>query len=200
MANRLLLSLNHRLFTSNIFEMKRTRREFLSESGKMLAGAGMISAIPALSGSIGKKIAANDKVFVGLIGCNGMGFEDLKSFLRVPGVECAALCDVDQNVLDRRNSDLEKLTGKKAELYSDFRKLIDRKDIDVVIIGTPDHWHCLPLVYACAAGKDIYCEKPLSNSIQDRCQVRSSQLSGISLTESARIRAQRAIFPDSSAI
>jgi predicted dehydrogenase len=96
-----------------------------------------------------------------------MGFEDLRKFLSVPGVECAVLCDVDQSVLDRRNADLEKMSGKKAETEKDFRRVIDRKDIDVVIIGTPDHWHCLPLVYACEAGKDIYCEKPLANSIQE---------------------------------
>ncbi|HLF33147.1 MAG TPA: Gfo/Idh/MocA family oxidoreductase [Cyclobacteriaceae bacterium] len=147
--------------------MNRTRRDFLSKSGKIIAGASLIPTITPFSISAGGKISANEKVIVGLIGCNGMGFEDLKNFLKIPGVECAALCDVDQGVLDRRNADLAKLGGKKAELFNDYRKLIDRKDIDVVIIGSPDHWHCLPLVNSCEAGKDIYCEKPLANSIQE---------------------------------
>ncbi len=115
-------------------------------------------------------IGANDKVRVGLIGCNGMGFEDLSHFLKYPETECVALCDVDQSVLDRRNNDLEKIAGKKADVYKDFRQLLDRKDIDAVIIGTPDHWHCLLMVSACEAGKDVYCEKPVGYSIHE-CEI-----------------------------
>lgn len=112
--------------------------------------------------------AANNQINVGLIGCNGMGFADLKTFLSNPGVECIALCDIDESVLNRRATDVEKIKGKKpANLYKDWRKLIDNKEIDVVIIGTPDHWHCLQMISACEAGKDVYCEKPLGNSIEE---------------------------------
>ena len=148
--------------------MKKTRRAFINDTGKIIAGTGLLSAVP-LSKVTGrnKKISANDKVVVGLIGCNGMGFADLRTFLGQPGVECAALCDVDQNVLERQTAEVEKITNSKPSQYGDFRKLIEQKDIDVVIIGTPDHWHCLPMVTACEAGKDVYCEKPLANSIEE---------------------------------
>jgi predicted dehydrogenase len=97
-----------------------------------------------------------------------MGFADLTAFLGNPQVECIALCDIDESVLNRRAADVEKIRGKKpANLYKDWRKLIENKDIDVVIVGTPDHWHCLIMTAACEAGKDVYCEKPLGNSIEE---------------------------------
>jgi predicted dehydrogenase len=100
----------------------------------------------------------------------GNGLEQPQSILKLPGVECGALCDVDSNVLNERAAETLKLTGQKPALYGDFRRLLDRKDIDAVIVATPDHWHCLQMVYACEAGKDVYCEKPLGNSI-DECNV-----------------------------
>jgi predicted dehydrogenase len=96
-----------------------------------------------------------------------MGFGDLENALKQPGVECGALCDVDDTVLQQRSADVEKRQGKKPLLYKDYRKLLENKDINAVIIGTPDHWHCLPFVAACEAGKDIYVEKPLANSIAE---------------------------------
>jgi predicted dehydrogenase len=128
-----------------------------------LAGMGLHSALYANRG----RTAANDKVVVALIGCRNMGYGDLADFLRFPGVECAVLCDIDSQILENRVADVKDVTGKKPKTYKDFRKVIENKDIDVVIVGTPDHWHCLPLVYACQAGKDVYIEKPLSNSIAE---------------------------------
>ena len=115
-----------------------TRRDFLRQTA--LLGAGLtISPFFIKAGSAG--VGANDKIGVGLIGCNGMGFEDLKAFLRNPEVECIALSDIDENVLNNRAAETEKITGKKVKhLYKDWRKLIDNKDIDLVIVGTPDHW------------------------------------------------------------
>ena len=127
-------------------------------------GAGMLIS-PAMMRAAGKKVGANDKIRVGLIGCNGMGFSDLQSFLKNKEVECVALADVDQGVLDRRVADVEKIQGKKPQgVYKDWRRLIDNKDVDVVIVGTPDHWHCLQLVAACEAGKEVYCENPLATA------------------------------------
>src|SRR5665648_1227406 len=121
--------------------MTNDRRSFIKQTATVAAA---LSVFPTLmnAGCVG----ANDRVTVGLIGCNNQGFVDLKSFLSQPNVVCAAMCDVDQNVLNKRAAEVEKMTGKKPELYSDFRKLLDRKDIDSVIIGTPDHWHCIPTV------------------------------------------------------
>jgi predicted dehydrogenase len=109
------------------------------------------------------------QVFVGvaLMGCKGMGNYDLENHLRLPDVECIALCDIDENILNERAESITKKTGKKPKLVKDYRKLIDDKSIDVIIIGAPDHWHCLPTVHACEAGKDVYVEKPLANSIAE---------------------------------
>ena len=143
------------------------RREFLTRAATLGVG---LTASPLILRA-GNKVSASDKIKVGVIGVNGQGYSDLVNFLQFPEVECIALADVDQSVLDRRAADTEKLQGKKVKyLYKDWRKLIDNKDVDVVIIGTPDHWHCLQLVAACEAGKDVFCEKPLGNSIEE-CNV-----------------------------
>lgn len=141
-----------------------SRRTFLKTSGATVVGIGMATSFTETMASC----SANEKVNVGLVGCNGMGFSDLTAFLENPQVECIALCDIDEGVLNKRAADVEKIRGKKpANLYKDWRKLIENKDIDVVIVGTPDHWHCLIMTAACEAGKDVYCEKPLGNSIEE---------------------------------
>jgi len=140
------------------------RREFLKKSAVVTAG---VAAAPAIMNA---GCSPNEVVNVGLIGCRNMGFTDLKSFLKNKDVNCVAMCDVDQRVLEPRAAEIEKLTGKKPVLYKDWRKLIDNKDIDAVIIGTPDHWHCLMMVYASAAGKHVYVEKPVGNTIEE-CNV-----------------------------
>jgi predicted dehydrogenase len=139
-----------------------SRRKFLRNTTATAAG---LSLVPSLSGNLAR-ISANDRINVGVIGCNGQGFSDLRAFLQNPEVECIALCDVDESVLNRRAAGVEEIRGQRpANLYRDWRRLIDNKDINVVIIGTPDHWHCLQMVSACEAGKDVFCEKPLGNSI-----------------------------------
>lgn len=144
------------------------RRNFLKQS--LLTGAGLVT-ISNLIHSSATKVAPSDKIKIGLIGCNGMGFSDLQAFLKNKECECIALADVDQNVLDRRKADTENLQETKvANIYKDWRRLIDNKDVDLVIIGTPDHWHCIPMVAACQAGKDIYCEKPIGTTIAE-CNV-----------------------------
>ena len=108
---------------------------------------------------------ANDTINVALIGCRNMGWADLCAMLQNPGVQLVALCDVDQTVLDNRTAEAEKNWGKRPDQYRDYRRVLERQDIDAVIIGTPDHWHCLIMTDACAAGKDVYVEKPAANSI-----------------------------------
>ena len=104
-----------------------TRRDFIYRSAILGAGA---SLSPMLVRASGKQVGANDKIRVGLIGCNGMGFSNLTSFLRNSEVECIALADIDQGVLDRRAAEVEKIQGKKPKgLYKDWRHLIDNKEI-----------------------------------------------------------------------
>ena len=112
-------------------------------------------------------VSPSDQVNIGAIGLNGMGWADLSSALKIPGVNVVALCDVDENVLNNRMKDLAKMKidTSRIKLYSDYRKLLEQKDIDVVLIGTPDHWHALIMIAACQAGKDVYVEKPCGNSI-----------------------------------
>jgi predicted dehydrogenase len=141
-----------------------TRRVFIRNSALATAG---LALVPSVS-SVLAGCAPSDRINVGLIGCNGMGFADLTEFLKHRQVECLALCDVDENVLNKRAADVEKMRGKKpANLYKDWRKVIDNKDINLVIVGTPDHWHCMIMVAACQAGKDVYCEKPIGRTIEE---------------------------------
>src|SRR5690349_4932516 len=144
-----------------------SRRSFIKAGAAALAGAGLTTLTPfdALA-EIKRKVSANGKIGVGAIGINGMGWADLSSILRIPEVTPIALCDVDDNVLNYRKYDLAR-NGMKVETYADYRKLLDNKDVDVVVIGTPDHWHCLQMTDACAAGKDVYVEKPIGNSIAE---------------------------------
>lgn len=138
------------------------RREFIRNATFATAG---ITAFPTILNA--GKVSANDKITVGLIGCKGQGWANLRAFLGQPEVVCAGLCDVDRNILEERAADVEKLAGYRPKLYGDFRKMLEQKDIDAVIVATPDHWHCLPMVYACEAGKDVFVEKPLGNTIQE---------------------------------
>lgn len=143
--------------------MKNLRREFLKNSGKVLAASAFLSTFEAVAL---EKELAQDAVNVGLIGCRGMGWNNLKSFLKNPGIAVRALCDVDANILEQRKSELA-AQNIHPEVFSDHQKMLEMKDINVVIIATPDHWHCLQLIDALKAGKDVYVEKPLANSIAE---------------------------------
>ena len=140
----------------------------MKNSSLLLASTILPSVYPleALA-SVRKSVAPSDTINVGLIGCNGMGFTDLASILKISEVNVIALCDVDDEVLRKRTEDLTKAGIKKPKHYKDYRKLLENKNIDAVIIGTPDHWHCLQLIHALEAGKDVYCEKPIANSVQE---------------------------------
>lgn len=148
--------------------MNSNRRHFLRQSSLAFLGSGAAFLFPLeLLADIRRTVSPNDKIGLGLIGCKGMGFSNLSSMLKISEIELVALCDVDDSVLEQRISELQKAGIKKPKKYKDYRKLLDNKDVDVVIIGTPDHWHCLQLNDAITAGKDVYCEKPLANSIEE---------------------------------
>ena len=143
-----------------------SRRKFIRQAGLAAAGVGLSVNSFATGKSI---LGANEKINVGVIGVNGMGWSDTKSMMKLPEVNIVGLCDVDDNVLNWRKYELAK-AGTSVATYSDYRKMLENKDIDVIIVGTPDHWHCLQMVEACSAGKDVYVEKPVGNSIEE-CNV-----------------------------
>jgi predicted dehydrogenase len=130
-----------------------TRRTFTK------AAAGTLAALSAAS--VSRVLGANERVRLGFIGVGNRGDQLLDSFLTHSDCEVAALCDVYEPYLPAA----QKKAGGKAEAHHDFRKLLDRKDVDAAVIATPDHWHALHFVHACHAGKDVYCEKPLSLTI-----------------------------------
>ncbi len=144
------------------------RRKFIRESsligaGSLALGSGLIHASPLIKNPLPK----SDKLRFGVIGCNGMGWSDTRSLLKMDDVELVAICDVDQNVVQKRKEEYATLRDNKVKTYGDYRELLDDKKVDFVVIGTPDHWHCKIMVDAVQAGKDVYCEKPLANSIQE---------------------------------
>jgi predicted dehydrogenase len=112
-------------------------------------------------------ISANDKINIAVIGCNGMGWSNTNSLLKNPEVDLIGICDVDQNVIAKRLKDYSLLRTNKPKSYDDYRELLNNKSIDAVVIGTPDHWHCKMMVDAVLAGKHVYVEKPIANSIAE---------------------------------
>ena len=143
--------------------MKLDRRQFIKKTSLSAAGIGMFSILP--SSVWGAKTAPSDQINVALIGCRNHGFSILRHHLNNDDARCAALCDVDENILNNRANDIKEEFGQEPRLYTDFRRMLEQDDIDAVIVGTPDHWHCLNFVYALQAGKDIFIEKPLANTI-----------------------------------
>lgn len=141
------------------------RRKFINQTALASAGLGMTSYMPSIARN--SEAAPSDSLNVALIGCNSMGFGILEHHLSNPGVNCVAMCDIDDSVLSKRSNEVKTRFNQNPRLYKDFRKLLEQKDIDSVIVGTPDHWHCLIAVYAMQAGKDVYVEKPMANSIEE---------------------------------
>jgi predicted dehydrogenase len=132
-----------------------TRRSFNT------AAAGTLTALSAASAS--RVLGAGERIRLGCIGVGNRGDQLLDAFLPHTDCEVAAICDVYDPYLPAAQIK----AGGKAETYHDFRKLLDRNDVDAVVIATPDHWHALQFVAACRAGKDVYCEKPLSLTVAE---------------------------------
>jgi len=145
-----------------------SRKKFIYQSSLILGGGLLASSLDSHAFAIFKnRVAPSDQLNIGAIGINGMGWADVKAALKVPGVNLVAVCDVDSNVIKKRLSELpsDKYDVSKIKVFEDYRKLLELKEVDAVIIGTPDHWHALIMIHACQAGKDVYVEKPVGNSI-----------------------------------
>jgi predicted dehydrogenase len=156
------------------FVQDLTRRQFLRSASPAAAGLGLVAA-PAIAQN---RLSPNERVRVAVVGFRGRGRVHIRCLhlLAEQNVELAALCDIDESVLNRRASDYEKLSGKKVKKFTDVRKLLEDKSIDAVSYATPNHWHALGVVWACQAGKDVYVEKPAShNFIEGRKAVEAAR-------------------------
>src|SRR5689334_21168204 len=131
---------------------KITRREFTRTTIALTAATAL--------GSMGV-MGANDRVNMGVIGCGGRGSQDMGNFLKQPDMTFSAVCDAYEPFRDRAVKTVAAANGT-ATPFKDFRQLLEKKDLDAILIATPDHWHALMTIYAVRAGKDVYCEKPLS--------------------------------------
>jgi predicted dehydrogenase len=143
------------------------RRNFIKGSGAAFAGT-VLAHSGVMSAAASCMFA--DKLNIGVIGCNGMGWSDTHSLLKMSDVDLIGICDVDQNVVRKRVEDYKKLRTNTPKIYNDYRELLNNKEIDAVVIGTPDHWHCKIMVDAVHAGKHVYVEKPIANSIEE-CRI-----------------------------
>jgi predicted dehydrogenase len=118
--------------------------------------------------------APSDRVRIGLIGCGGISVADTNAFLAHKECEIAAICDVDDAMIAKTLDRLEKLGRKRPETAKDFRRIVERKDIDICLVCTPDHWHALPTIAAFQNGKDVYVEKPLAVTIEESRMIRDA--------------------------
>jgi predicted dehydrogenase len=143
-----------------------TRREFLGTGGKTAAG---VAAGLALHGLLREARAAEakDKFNVALVGCGGMGRYKLNNFVDSKQVNVVAVCDIDDAQSAMAIKSIADRNPQTPKVFKDYRKVVDMKDIDLVIVATPDHWHAPVMMSAVANGKDVYCEKPCSHNIRE---------------------------------
>jgi len=142
-----------------------TRRDFLKTAART-TGAGAFTGITFLTRPE-RVFGANDRVRVAVCGLHGRGKDHLDAFSRVPNVEIAALCDIDESVLNKRRGEI----ATSARTFADVRRLLEDQSIDAISIATPNHWHALMAIWACQAGKDVYVEKPCSHNVWEGRQL-----------------------------
>ncbi|HTS66512.1 MAG TPA: Gfo/Idh/MocA family oxidoreductase [Candidatus Acidoferrales bacterium] len=115
--------------------------------------------------------SANDTVRVACVGVRGRGRDHIRAYSKMANVEIAAVCDIDESILNARVGEIEKAGGRRPAAFTDFRKLLEDKTIDAVSIATPNHHHTLQTIWACQAGKDVYVEKPCSHDMFEARQI-----------------------------
>jgi predicted dehydrogenase len=142
------------------------RRSFLRRTALASLALGTVGG-PFIRSIRAGEPGPNSKIRLGLIGCGEMGQGDLECFFLNPEVECVAIADIDDARLAKGVALCQSKRGNTPDTYKDFRHVLDRSDVDAVLIATPDHWHALTMVMAAQAGKDIYVEKPLAKTIDE---------------------------------
>ncbi|HEY5913375.1 MAG TPA: Gfo/Idh/MocA family oxidoreductase, partial [Verrucomicrobiae bacterium] len=136
------------------------RRDFLKAS---LLTTASLSVAPVWAASTGVA-GANEKIRFAVVGFGGRGKDHIGGMREVAGTQLAALCDADSKILEREVKNCEN-RGEKVQGYTDIRKLLENKEVDVITIATPNHWHSLAAIWAVQAGKDVYVEKPVSHNV-----------------------------------
>ncbi|KPK85873.1 MAG: oxidoreductase [Bacteroides sp. SM23_62_1] len=173
-----------------------SRREFITKSSLVAAGASF--GVPAVSG-MGRRAGPNDRIRLGFIGVGNRGTDLLKLSMENPDVEVAALCDVYEPYLNRNRSSviqryfdtgkvplMDEGLGSSVKRYTDFRKMLEQKDIEAIFIATPDHWHAIQAIMSMDAGKDVYVEKPLTITLKEgraivEAEKRTSRIGAVGL-------------------
>jgi predicted dehydrogenase len=151
------------------------RRDFIrSAAGTAVAVAGLPYVVPASVVRAEGRTPPSERIVLGFIACGKQSQHLMRSFLNSPGTQVVAACDVDKLKLERSSKGIVEKhyadrgieSYKGCAAYHDFRELLARPDIDAVVISTPDHWHAIAVIESCRAGKDVYCEKPLTHWTQ----------------------------------
>ena len=144
-----------------------SRRQFLQQSSLAIATSATLFA----SSRAEEKTSVNEELRVAVIGVRGRGRDHISGFTAAPGTKVVAFCDCDKNVLDAAADKYDKSQKTKLKRYEDYRKLLEDKEIDIVAIASPNHWHALMTIDACEAGKDVYCEKPVCHNVWEGRQM-----------------------------
>jgi predicted dehydrogenase len=131
----------------------------------MISRRAFLATTSALAASGALRAAPNDRIRVAVIGVRGQGNSLLRTFAAQKDVDIAHVCDLDPKVLEQRAGELTKATPHRPALHADYRKLLDDPGLHAVVVATPDHWHAIPAIHACQAGKDVYVEKPDGHNI-----------------------------------
>src|ERR1700688_3518312 len=147
-------------------ESDETRRDFLKTAAKTTGAAGVYAGLTFLTRPE-RVFGANDRVRIAVCGLRNRGKDHLDGFSKVPNVEVAALCDVDETVLNKRRGEVR----GSPRTFVDVRRLLEDPAIDAISIATPNHWHTLMAIWACRAGKDVYVEKPCSHNLFEAKQI-----------------------------
>ncbi|HPG38173.1 MAG TPA: Gfo/Idh/MocA family oxidoreductase [bacterium] len=148
---------------------KIARRDFIKYS-IITGSAALIGGRKFTAASYSQVPGANDQIRIAIVGFNSKGKQHIEEFYKVPGVKIVALCDVDKDILEREAA-LFRARGETVTMCQDVRKILDDKNIDALVIATPNHWHSLLGIWACQAGKDVYVEKPVSHNVWEGRQL-----------------------------
>lgn len=139
--------------------LRSNRRSFFQQSAAL--GLGLVAGVS------GRAVAANDKISVACIGVGGRGNSVMRSFAAELDCAITHICDVYEPMRQKRGKEMKERTGRMPKLVNDYRTLLDDESVDVFMVATPDHWHALPTIQGCLAGKDVYVEKPASHNIRE---------------------------------